>query len=332
MSFKLPAPDRMSMSRYFQYLGCSFLLVAALSGCKNNDEPLRIGFVVWPPFEMAYLAEDLGYFEGANIELIDYGSPPEFFLAYQAGALDAVGAIMDHALINQLAGQSNRIVMIIDHSKGSDAVVARSPAKSMKDLKGAKVGYEASPLGAYMLTRALELNEMEMDDIQLVTVDIQNQEDTFRKGDVDGLVTYEPIVTSLKKEGHSVVFDSSQIPFEVIDLLLVQSHLSEAKEEKLAKFVEGWFKAVDYFRKYPIDAAKRVIEREQMSVDDYLASFEGVDLVSFEDNLRYLSGPNPLILPILKKHEENMIRRGFLKGRPDTTSLIDGSVLKTVPK
>lgn len=301
----------------------------ALTACRpEEDPPLRIGLVVWPPFEIAYLAEDLGYFEGTDIELIDYGSPAEFMVAYQAGSLDAVGTVLDYALELQLADPRNRIVLMIDHSVGGDAIVARAPARSMTDLAGKRIGYEASALGGYMLSRALELNGMTSGDLIPVPTDIQNQETAFRTGEVDGVVAYEPLVTGLRNDGHAVVFDSSRIPFEIIDVLLTHEDLSDAKRKKLLIFMQGWFRALAYFLANPDDAADRVIAREGTTRQDFLATFEGVDLIDHATNLRFLSGDAPELFNVLAQHREKMIELGILASAPEIDTMIDATFVE----
>lgn len=306
------------------------LIAMAIAACRPEDDPpLRIGLVVWPPYEIAYLAEDLGYFDGANIELIDYGSPAEFMVAYQAGSLDAVGTVLDYALELQLADPRQKIVLMIDHSVGGDAIVARAPARSMTDLKGKRIGYEASALGGYMLSRALELNGMTADDLILVPTDIQNQETAFRTGEVDAVVAYEPLVTGLRKDGHAVVFDSSQIPFEIIDVLLTHENLSDTKRQKLQTFTRGWFRAMAYFRANPEDAAERVIARQGTMQKDFLATFDGVDLIDHDTNLQVLSGDAPELSKILARHREKMIELGILASAPEIDTLIDATFVES---
>ncbi|NNE79084.1 MAG: ABC transporter substrate-binding protein [Silicimonas sp.] len=312
----------------------AMLVAVFLLASRNSepDEPLRIGLVVWPPYEMAYLAEDLGYFDGHNIQLIDYGSPAEFVVAYQAGSLDAVGTVLDYAIEMQLADPVHKVVLMIDHSVGGDAVVVRAPAESLVDIKGKRLGYEASALGGYMLSRALETNDLTPDDFVLAPTDIQNQEAEFRAGNLDGVVTYEPTVTSLQTDGHAVVFDSSQIPFEIIDVLLSHDSLSPKKQEKLHVFMQGWFRAMAYFRENPQDAAARVVDRQGLSVEDFLATFEGVELIDLETNRRFLAGAEPALLEQLTSHRDKMVELGFLPEAPDVSTMFDSRYIEAVDK
>ena len=302
-----------------------------LSACwQENEPPLRVGLVVWPPYEIAYLAKDLGYFDGIGIQLIDYGSPAEFVIAYQAGSLDAVGTVLDYALELQLADPGQKIVLMIDHSVGGDAIIARAPATSLMDLKGKRVGYEASALGGYMLSRALEINNMSPDDLILVPTDIQNQETEFRAQTIDGVVTYEPTVTALKNDGHSVVFDSSQIPFEIIDVLLTREDLSKDKKQKLHMFMQAWFRAFDYFRENPLDAARRVTKRQGTSTEDFLAAFDGVELIDLQTNLQFLSGAVPDLLAPLAAHRDRMMEIGILTVSPAIDAMLDATFIESV--
>ncbi|MFZ7090777.1 ABC transporter substrate-binding protein [Primorskyibacter sp. 2E233] len=302
-----------------------------VAGCRSDeDAPFRVGLVVWPPYEMAFLAEDLGYYDGHAIELIDYRSPSDFMVVYQTGSLDAVGTTLGYALELQAADPRQEVVLMINHSTGGDAVVAGAPADTMQDLVGRRIGYEASALGGYVLSRALEESGLTKDDVTLVPLDMQNHEAAFQDGRVDAVVTYEPTVTALLGDGHNVVFDSREIPFEILDVLLTPDHLSEDKQRQLQAFVDGWFKAYDYFLENPSDAASRVAERQGMTVDEFLASFDGVELIDHMTNLAWLSGNTPKLTARLEEHAHKMVELGFLNAVPDVSQMANPTYVEAV--
>lgn len=304
-------------------------LALVLTGCEDDDaSPLRVGLVVWPPFEMPYLASELGYYEDANIQLVHYGSPSEFLQAYQGGLLDVVATTTDYVLQVQRRDPHQKIVMVIDHSHGGDAIVAKPEFASMTELKGRRVGYEASALGAYVLARALEKSGMKIGDVEPVPVDLHFQETAFREGQVDAVVTYEPTVSILEEEGARVVFDSTEIPQEIIDVLMVSESAIARKSAQLKKLVDGWFKAIDYLERNPLEAAKIVADREGLTPEAYLQTFDKIRMAGRELNQAYLSGRNDAVLRSLEHHGRIMITNGFLSGPVELDSILDDQFVK----
>lgn len=74
------------------------LLAAVLAaGCGQRAEhPLRIGLLVWPAYEVPYLARHLGYYDGLDVQLVEFQSPAEALRAYRSEGIDAV-AVADRA-------------------------------------------------------------------------------------------------------------------------------------------------------------------------------------------------------------------------------------------
>ena len=292
----------------------SILVVAVctLASCSRHTTPtLRVGLLVWPPYEMATLARKLGYFHGEHIKFIDYGAPVELVDAYERGDIDVMPMVIQYVFKLEEDHPGQRIIMTVDKSNGADALVANSQITSLNQLKGKRVGYEASALGAYMLTRALEHSDLSLSDIKPVPIDAINQASAFEHGLVDAVVTYEPTVTRLKAKGAHVLFDSSEIPSEVMDVMVTSQTDIQDKGSQINAFVGGWLKAVDYFKKYPLKAAKQVSRREQLTPRQFVSSFKGIILMDRRANEAYMSGhPSDLFKTIAR--QESLMRKNNL--------------------
>ena len=57
--------------------------------------------------------------------------------------------------------------------------------------------------------------------------------------------------------------------------------------------LSGWFKAIDYLKREPADAARRMGVRQQTTGEQFLESLRGLHIPSREENLRMLGGPSP---------------------------------------
>jgi NitT/TauT family transport system substrate-binding protein len=274
-------------------LSCAALL-AALSGCMREPEPaLRIGTNVWIGSEPLYLARELGHLDLGAVQLVEYPSASEVLRAYRNQAIDGMVISLDELLGLAADGLQPRVVLVVDVSHGADAVVGRSGMRSMKDLKGKRVAVEGGALGAYVLSRALAKNGMRASDVKVVHLESNEQPVAFEKGQVDGAVTFDPYRDQLLRAGAKTLFDSTQIPGEIVDLLAVRASVIDKQPNAVQALLRGWFDAIDYMQRDPKDAARRMGVRQQTSGEQFLAAQQGLHVPSRDENLRMLGGASP---------------------------------------
>jgi NitT/TauT family transport system substrate-binding protein len=108
-------------------------------------------------------------------------------------------------------------------------------------------------------------------------------------------VTFDPYRAQFLKAGARTLFDSTQIPGEIVDLLAVRADVIDRKPRAVRALLQGWFGALDYMARSPADAARRMGVRQQTSGDQFLEALRGLHIPSREDNLRMLSGEHPAL-------------------------------------
>jgi len=247
-------------------------------------EPLAVGTNVWPGYEPLYLARNLGYYND-SIRLVEYSSATEVLRAIRNKLIDVAALTLDEVLLLRQSGVDVRIVLVTDISNGGDVIVARPGIESLADLKGRKVGVESTALGAYVLTRALQKVGLTPADVQVVPIEVASHYMAYTDNVMDAVVTFEPVRSQLLRDGAHLVFDSSQIPGEIVDVMVVREEVLAGKEEQIQGLISGWFKALTYLSVNPNDASKRMTGRLNLSPEEVLASYEGLILPDPEGNL-----------------------------------------------
>ena len=269
-------------------------ILLPLAGCMRPPETaLRIGTNVWIGSEPLYLARELGRLDPSVVQLVEYPSASEVLRAYRNQAIDGMVISLDELFGLAVDGLRPKIVLVVDVSNGADVVVGRGGMRSMRDLKGKMVAVESSALGAFVLSRALAANGMQASDVNVVHLESNEQPEAFAKGQVDGAVTFDPYRGQFLRAGASTLFDSSQIPGEIVDLLAVRESVVESKPKAMQALLSGWFYAYDYMKRDPKDAARRMGIRQQTSGEQFLAAQQGLRVPSREENLRMLAGAKP---------------------------------------
>lgn len=308
-----------------------FLLAVLACGCDSGQKgPLRIGFNLWPGYEPVTLANQLGYFKKHTVRSVDFASATQVIHAVRNGAIDAAGLTLDETLLLNEDVHDVKIVLIVDISNGADVLLAKPEVASLKDLRGRRIGYEATALGAYMLSRALDTAGVRAEDVKLVAVPVDEHEKVFREGTVDAVVTFEPARSRLIATGAKVLFDSSKIPNEIMDVFVVRESYLKSNPRNVDNLLRGWFKALKYLKENREDAARRLGPRLKLSPKQVIDSYAGLVLPDLARNRAQLAGSPPPILATVKRLSDLMLKKKLLSKVVPIETLIDSGPISRV--
>ncbi|SKB13238.1 conserved exported hypothetical protein [Planktothrix sp. PCC 11201] len=285
--------------------------------------PLLVGVNNWPGFAPLYLAEQLGYYQNSSIHIVDYPSTTEVSSGLRSGNLQAGGMSIDETLILAETFPEVRAIMLIDVSNGADVILGKPELKTLADIKGKKVGVENTALGAYILSRGLDKAGLSLQDITVVSLGYSEHEAAFKQGEVDAVVTFEPVRSNLLATGAKVLFDSSKIPGEVVDMLVVRQDILETQSKNLEQLVRGWFMALDYFKKEPENAAEIMAKRGGITAKEFLSSLKLLSFFTPIENKKLLSQTDPSLVNSAKKLSKLMQNKELLQSNIDFSSLLD---------
>ncbi len=303
-----------------------------MSHDHDKDHPIQMGTNVWPGYEPFYLARNSGFVDESTVNLLDFTSATQVDRSYINGTIDAATLTLEKVLILRSADVDVVVPLVIDFSSGGDAIVARPGIDSMQALEGRVIAAPNTTLGALMLNRALELNQMSPDAVQVVFADLNEHVALYERGEVDAIITYSPILERLKSMGMREVFTSREIPGQIIDVLAVTPHLVEEHPDKLQELLVGWFDALNFIEAEPERAGNLMATRLSVPGEEALASLENLQLVDLDMNLDYLSGDSPRLEEAARSLEKFMIDGGLLDEPVDMSGLFSDRVLLEITR
>ena len=308
-------------------------LSLALSGCLREPEAaLRIGTNVWIGSEPLYLAREIGRLDPASVQLVEYPSASEVLRAFRNQAIDGMVISLDELFGLAVDGFQPRIILVVDVSHGADVVVGRRGMRTMSDLKGKSVAVESSALGAFVLSRALAVNGMQASDVNVVHLESNEQTSAFEKGQVDGAVTFDPYRAQFLQAGARTLFDSAQIPGEIVDLLAVRASAIDKEPKAIQALLAGWFDAIDYMNRNPKDAARQMGIRQQTTGEQFLKAQKGLHVPSRDENLRMLGGSPPQLAVSGRRLMALMVDAKLLRTELDIEGLLAPGPLADLPR
>jgi NitT/TauT family transport system substrate-binding protein len=199
----------------------------------------------WEPW--AY-AQDHGIMKkwadkyGIKVEIVLINDYIESINLYTAGAYDACTMTnMDALTIPAVGGVDSTALIVGDFSNGNDGIVATGAA-DVKSLKGQEGLLVELSVSHYLLARALDQNGLTERDVKLVNTSDADIASVYTSKPKGFVVTWNPLLMQVMNiPGATTVFDSSNIPGEIIDLTVVRTDAPESLKKALTG---AWFETM----------------------------------------------------------------------------------------
>ncbi len=184
---------------------------------------------------------------GIDVEIVQINDYVESINQYTAGAFDGVSATnMDTLSIPSGGGVDTTALIVGDYSNGNDAVILKGEG-SLADLKGKPVNLVELSVSHYLLARGLDsvgLSEADLDGV--INTSDADMIAAYATDDVEAVVTWNPLVSEILGANPDAtnVFDSSKIPGEILDLMVVNTE-TLADNPAFGKAVAGaWYEVM----------------------------------------------------------------------------------------
>jgi len=270
-------------------------LVLLFPACKKDSPAIRIGMTLWPGYEFIYLAHQKGFFkeEGLEIQLYDFVSLSDSRRAFERGQIDIVtGTIVELLVICENSYKSPQAFYVVDFSNGADVILGKKPIQTIPDLKGKRVGVEPASLDLLTINLALKQSNLDLTDVILVPMAQNDMKDRFELQQVDAICTYPPTSVKVLNAGDAnILFNSSQIPGYIVDVLIADEKFIDIRVEDLAKIIHCINRAIQYTNDHPDEALPIIAKHEQISVKDLQDAYRGMSVEPLRNQIQYFT-PN----------------------------------------
>jgi NitT/TauT family transport system substrate-binding protein len=181
-----------------------------------------------------------------KVQRFDYAPSLDAFVAKN---IDACAMTNMEALdMPAASGVPTTVVLIGDYSNGNDALLVRGGLQ-IKDLAGKKMLLVQKTVSEYLFDRAMTMNGLhdQIKRVRLINTSDSDIATAFiGDGSANAVVTWKPMVSQLAhQKGVASLFNSSQIPGEILDLTVVRTDVlnrPDGSGQRFAKALAGaWF-------------------------------------------------------------------------------------------
>src|SRR5947209_8238323 len=159
-----------------------------------------------------------------KVQRFDYAPSLDAFVAKNIDACTMTN--MEALDMPAASGVPTTAILVGDYSNGNDALLVLGGFQ-LKDLAGNKMLLAEKTVSEYLFDRAMTINSLR-DQIKRVRMINTSDSDiaTAFTGDAsaNAVVTWKPMVSQIaKQQGVTSLFNSSQIPGEILDLTVVRT-------------------------------------------------------------------------------------------------------------
>jgi NitT/TauT family transport system substrate-binding protein len=225
----------------------SFLLLFALS-CYGQKPVFTVGWSVyagWTPFYymnksglMRKWADKYGII--IKVQRFDYAPSLDAFVARNIDACTMTN--MEALDMPAASGVPTTAILVGDYSNGNDALLVRNGLQ-MKDLPGKKMLLVQKTVSEYLFDRAMTIQgfRQQLRQVRMINTSDSDIATAFLSDtSTSAVVTWKPMVSQiLRQKGITSLFNSSQIPGEILDLTVVRTDVLNRADGAGRKFAQA---------------------------------------------------------------------------------------------
>ena len=233
-------------------LACSLAVLFCFSdaAAANAQTPtFTVGWSVYAGWNPYFYMQKSGilkkwadkYGIAIKVQRFDYAASLDSFVAKN---IDACAMTNMEALdMPAAAGVDSTAIIMGDYSNGNDAVLVRDNL-TFQTLPGKPIMLVQKTVSEYLLERGMVLNgqQSQLGKLHLINTSDSDIVAAFMNNKSNqAAVTWKPLVSEiLEDKGIHSIFDSSKIPGEIMDLMVVRTEvLNTPNGQKFAKALTG---------------------------------------------------------------------------------------------
>ena len=254
--------------------------VPAAAEAKSEFKVCWSIYVGWMPW--GYL-QDSGIMKkwadkyGISVEIVQINDYVESINQYTAGAYDGCSMTnMDALSIPAGGGVDTTALIVGDYSNGNDGIILKDK-KELADIKGQSVNLVELSVSHYLLARALDTVGLSEKDLSVVNTSDADMIAAYATPEVTAVVTWNPLLSEIEAQANATkVFDSSGIPGEIIDIMMVNTATLADNPDFGKALVGAW---------YEVMALMAADSEEGKAARSAMATASGTDLAGYDAQL-----------------------------------------------
>ncbi|MFF5565567.1 aliphatic sulfonate ABC transporter substrate-binding protein [Streptomyces sp. NPDC012623] len=301
------------------------LTMSACSDSAADDDTVDFGYIGdYNGASLLAIAQDQGLWkkQGLTASTKVFNNGPVQIQALGSGDLD-YGYIGPGAMWLPASGKAK--VISVNTYTYADRVIAQPGIRTMRDLKGKRVGVPEGTSGDMILNIALEQAGMTTKDIQKIAMDPSTVVSAFTSGKIDGAGIFYPSIDTIRKKvpelrelaGTKETGDTFPTAF------VAGNKVPQQKNTKVIKVLQ---QANDWRAKHPEESIALVAK--MLNVSEAQAKADASHVESFSTDDLVAKTESGEIGRALSKLGDLFVRNEQLAKNPDPADYYDGDLYR----
>jgi len=264
-------------------LACAFAVCVAAAAAPDlqaETPSFTVGWSVYAGWNPYFYMQKSGilkkwadkYGISIKVQRFDYAASLDAFVAKNIDACTMTN--MEAFDLPAAAGVDSTAIIVGDYSNGNDAVLVRNNL-NFATLPGKPIMLVQKTVSEYLLERGMVLNgqQANLGKLKLINTSDSDIVAAFLNNKSNqAVVTWKPLVSQIVADKSvTSIFDSSKIPGEILDLLVVRTEvLNRPDGQKFAKAITGaWYETVQQVGSGQANAIKYSAAASGDSIESY---------------------------------------------------------------
>jgi NitT/TauT family transport system substrate-binding protein len=299
-------------------------------------ESLTIALVPTEINALLYVAEDQDYFAANGLQVAlkeDYESGAAAAAAMLNGEADIASAA-EFPIVRQVFN-GKAIVNFGTIAKYENTFIlwrANSDIRSIKDLKGKKIGVTLQTISEFYLGRTLELNGIRIQEVTLVDLKAAEAEKALANRQVEAVVTWEPWANQINQHMQTEVttnaVQSSQYAYWN---LVSTTGWANQHPDTIERLIRALIQAEDFVTSHP-DEARDIVGKWMKFEDAYMEvlwpryqfslSLDQSLILALEDEARWMMQNGLTSETTMPDFQDHIYLDGLQKVKPEAVNVI----------
>jgi NitT/TauT family transport system substrate-binding protein len=241
---------------------------------------IYVGWMPWGYLEESGIMDKWADKYEIDVEIVQINDYIESINQYTAGQFDGVSATnMDTLSIPSGGGVDTTALIVGDFSNGNDAVIIKGDG-DLASLAGKPVNLVELSVSHYLLARGLDTIGMSEADLGgVINTSDADMIAAFATDDVEAVVTWNPLVSTILEEPNAKkLFDSSDIPGEIIDLMVVNTDVLEANPNFGKALTGAWYELMALMEAGDEEVLTAMAEASGTDLEGYKAQLASTEM------------------------------------------------------
>ncbi|WP_408008192.1 ABC transporter substrate-binding protein [Pseudalkalibacillus sp. A8] len=310
------------------------------SGKKSDSVSLEIGMLKLTSSAPLFIGIEKGFFkeEGIDAKAKWFEAAQPIAVATASGSVDVGATGITASLYNMVAG-GQKLLIVADkgreqegYSSSALLVPNTSPIKSIKELKGKKIGItQTGSTYHYMAGRMLENHGVTLQDVELVPLNsIKGLMEALKSKQVDAVLLNEPNITTVVNEGYGKVVAQvgDEIDYQTSGVFFSQTFADN--KDAAVRFLKAYAKATRYYYDAVLmkEDGKIVPGENYEEVINIIAKYTDQDPEVVKQGLPYIDRDGKLLEEDIKTQVDWYVKENLIDKAIDTEEIVNTKLLE----